>query len=116
MALTLSADPLPLRLDEGGTYRVGDSGVRLDSVVFLHNRGSSPEQIVREFPTTELEDVRAVVAYYVQHRAEVDAYIEEREREADKIKETLRREGRLLPESTAREIRRRFEELQRRGG
>jgi uncharacterized protein (DUF433 family) len=89
MTLTLAADPLPIRLDEGGTYRVGATRVRLDSVVYLYNQGSSAEQIVGEYPSLKLADVHAVISYYLRHRAEVDAYIREREVEAEALRERV---------------------------
>jgi len=95
MPLALAADPLPLRLDKGGTYRVGKTRVRLDSVVFAFNSGSAPEQIVRDFPSLELADVHSVIGYYLHHRSEVDAYLATRKEEADK----LRAEIEALPQT-----------------
>jgi uncharacterized protein (DUF433 family) len=89
MVLAIAADPLPLHLDEGGTYRVGKTRVRLDTVVFAYNHGSSAEQIVSEFPSLELADVHAVISYYLRHKPEVDAYLQQREREADELREQL---------------------------
>jgi len=116
MALTLSADPLPLRLDEGGTYRVGPSRIRLDSVVFLYNRGSSAEQIVREFPTLELADVHAIIGYYLRHKADVDAYIQENEMAAEEIRKELEAGGHFMPPEFGAEIKRRFHERYGRKG
>jgi uncharacterized protein (DUF433 family) len=96
MTLTLAADPLPLRLDSGGTYRVGPTRVRLDSVVYLHNQGSSAAQIVTAFPSLELADVYAVISYYLRHKSDVDAYVAERERIAEELKRQLESEGRLV--------------------
>ena len=110
MTLTLLADPLPLRLDDGGTYRVGPTRVRLDSVVYLYNHGSSAEQIVREFPSLELADVHAVIGYYLRHKADVDAYIQEREAAAEQIQKELEVGGHLMPPEKAAEIKRRFQE------
>jgi uncharacterized protein (DUF433 family) len=111
MTLTLSADPLPIRLDEGGTYRVGESGVRLDTVVYAYTHGSSAEQIVREFPTLALQDVYAVIAYYLNHRSEVEAYLEARRQAALETKAALERDGYVVSDEKKAEIRRRFEEL-----
>jgi len=110
MPLTISADPLPLRLDEGGTYRIGPTRVRLDSVIYLFNQGSSAAQIVSEYPSLELADVHAVISYYLRHKTEVDEYLRQREREADELRLQLETEGRLMPRDTAAEIKRRFEE------
>lgn len=114
MTLTLAADPLPLRLDSGGTYRVGPTRVRLDSVVYLHNQGSSAAQIVSEFPSLELADVYAVISYYLRHKPEVDAYLAERERTAEALKRQLESEGRLMSPEKAAEIKQRFIERQNR--
>ncbi len=89
MTLTIAADPLPLRLDEGGTYRVGPTRVRLDSVVYLFNQGSSAAQIIGEFPSLELADVHAVISYYLRHKTEVDDYVRQREQEADKLQAVI---------------------------
>jgi uncharacterized protein (DUF433 family) len=115
MTLTLAADPIPLRLDEGGTYRVGSSGVRLDTVVYAYNHGSAVEEIARDYPTLKLQDVYAVIAYYLNHRADVDAYVEERQRHAAALKAALERDGFVMSDEKAAEIRQRFEERQRRG-
>lgn len=114
MTLTLAADPLPLRLDQGGTYRVGPTRIRLDSVVYLHNQGSSAAQIVSEYPSLELADVHAVISYYLRHKAEVDAYLIERERVAAEMRRRLESEGRLMSSEKAAEIKRRFVERQNR--
>jgi uncharacterized protein (DUF433 family) len=89
MTLTLAADPLPLRLDENGTYRVGPTRIRLDTVVFAHNQGSSPEHIVSEFPSLELADVHAVICYYLRHKSEVDSYLQQREAEATALRNKI---------------------------
>ena len=86
MTLTITTTPLPLRLDKGDTYRVGNTRVRLDTVVFAYNAGSSAEQITGDYPGLELADVHSVIAYYLRHKAEVDAYITAREQEAARLR------------------------------
>ena len=89
VTLAIAADPPPLRLDRGGTYRVGATRIRLDTVVFAYNSGISPEQIAEEFPTLALADVHAVIAYYLRHRGEVDAYLKAREVEASSLRSKI---------------------------
>lgn len=86
MTLTILADPLPLRLDKGNTYRVGSTRIRLDTIVLAYNSGSSAEQITRDYPGLKLADVHAVIAYYLHHKSEVDAYLAAREVEAAKLR------------------------------
>jgi uncharacterized protein (DUF433 family) len=82
MAQVLQADPLPLRLDEDGTIRVGDSRITLDVIVEDHERGLRPEQIVDEHDMLTLADVYGVIAYYMRHRDEVQDYLHRREEQA----------------------------------
>jgi uncharacterized protein (DUF433 family) len=88
MTFTIHTEQVPLRFDEHGVVRVGDSQVLLDVVVREYNNGAEPEAIAHGFPTLDLADVYAAIAYYLRHRREVDDYLQIRRQEA----ETLRRE------------------------
>jgi uncharacterized protein (DUF433 family) len=92
MTLTLSAMPPPLRLVEGDTLRVGNTRVPLERVIYAFNHGCAPEEIVHKYPTLELADVYAVIAYYLRHQEAVDEYVQERELEADEIERQIRAE------------------------
>ena len=46
MPLAIQTDPVPLRTDEHGVVRVGDSQVLLDIVIREFNNGSDAEGIV----------------------------------------------------------------------
>ena len=87
MTLTLHADPVPLRVDEAGTARVGSTRVTLDTVIQRFHQGDSPETLAQSFAPLPLADVYAVIGYYLRHRAEVDAYLLRQEREADAFRE-----------------------------
>jgi uncharacterized protein (DUF433 family) len=86
MSLVIEAPPVPLRVDENGVLRVGQTRVPLDTVVYSFNQGASPEEIVLSYSTLELADVYAVINFYLYNRAEVDAYINGREEEAARIR------------------------------
>ncbi len=86
MAFVISPDPVPLRIDEGGSVRVGKTRVTLDTVITAFLLGNSPEEIANSFPSLDLADVYAVVAYYLRHRPEVEAYLEEGERKAEEVR------------------------------
>jgi uncharacterized protein (DUF433 family) len=64
MPLTIHSDPVSLRTDEYGVIRVGDSQVVLDIVIREFNNGADPEGIVHGYPTLNLADVYAAIAYY----------------------------------------------------
>lgn len=86
MSLAIEAPPVPLRTDEHGVMRVGDTRVPLDTVVYSFNQGASPEEIVMSYPSLGLGDVYAVVNYYIHNRTEVDAYLSKREADATQIR------------------------------
>ena len=80
--LPLHADTPPLRVDEGGVVRVGKTRVSLDLVVEQYENGMTPEDMVRAYDTLVLADVHAVIAYYLAHLDEVQAYLKRRNGEA----------------------------------
>jgi uncharacterized protein (DUF433 family) len=86
MSLVIEAPPVPLRIDEQGVLRVGQTRVPLDTVVHAFHEGASPEEIVMSYTTLALTDVYAVINYYLYNRAEVDAYLRQREAEATRIR------------------------------
>ena len=84
--LPLQAEPPPLRVDEGGAVRVGQSRVSLDLVVEQYENGMAPEDMVRVYDTLVLADVHAVIAYYLRHHDEVRAYLKRRAEEAEALR------------------------------
>ncbi len=89
MTIALHADPVPLRVDESGTIRVGSSRVTLDVLLADYRSGLSPEEIVRQLDTLDLADVYAAIAYYHRHRREVDEYLSRREADAEALRRDI---------------------------
>jgi uncharacterized protein (DUF433 family) len=85
----LVAEPPPLRLDEGGVFRVGATRVRLDTVITAFQNGCSAEEIQRKYPSLGLDDTYAVLTYYFWNRERVDAYLEERRRLAEEVRQEI---------------------------
>ncbi|MCS6919065.1 MAG: DUF433 domain-containing protein [Fimbriimonadales bacterium] len=79
----LRAPDLPLRLDESGALRVGDTRVTLETILAEFQQGSSPEMIVLNYPTLQLEQVYALLTYYLYNRTVFETYLQEAERAAD---------------------------------
>lgn len=88
MTLMVAADPIPLRVDETGTVRVGGTRLTLDTLISYHRQGHTPESIAEGFPGLSLADAYTAIGYYLNHRDELDAYLRVREEQA----EALRRE------------------------
>lgn len=82
VALPLTPLLSPLRVDDAGVVRVGATRVTLDTVIGTYRDGNTAEEIVQQYPTLQLAHVHAVIAYYLTHQPEVDAYLRERQRDA----------------------------------
>jgi uncharacterized protein (DUF433 family) len=89
MTLTFAPEPVPLRIDEHGVARVVGSRITLDTIVDSFENGEYPEKIVNSFPTLKLADVYAIIAYYLRHRPEVDAYMEEGRQQAAALRREI---------------------------
>jgi uncharacterized protein (DUF433 family) len=83
--LTLIAETPPLEA-RSGAMRIGGTRVTLDSVVCAFNQGCTANDIQRKFPTLSLAEIYAVVAYYLRHREEIDAYLAQRQAEAEELR------------------------------
>jgi uncharacterized protein (DUF433 family) len=71
-----------VRQDEG-VYRVGDTRISLDSLVYLFREGMSAESMVDSYPLLTLEQVHGAIAFYLGNQEEADAYLADGERAAD---------------------------------
>jgi uncharacterized protein (DUF433 family) len=65
---------------DGGYYLVG-TRISLDSVVYSFNEGQSPDAIQADFPSLKRAQVYGAIAFYLDHQADIDAYLAETERE-----------------------------------
>ena len=72
----------------GGKARIAGHRIRvLDVVVWHEKRGLSPDEIVAMFPGITLADVHAALAYYFDHRDEVEEDIRREEHPAESLKD-----------------------------
>ena len=58
-----------------GAYRITDSRVSLDSVVYAWRDGLSPESIQENFPVLTLEEVYGAITFYLANHKEIDKYL-----------------------------------------
>jgi uncharacterized protein (DUF433 family) len=77
---------IPLRMDAHGALRVGGTQVTLDVLMDAYDQGATPEQITQKFGELRLDDVYAVITYYLRHTVEVRAYLAARSHEADDLR------------------------------
>lgn len=97
-------DPPPLRVDESGTIRVGNTRITLDVLLGYLLGGVTPEQVVSEawYPALSLAEVHGVLAYYYRYRAEVDEYLRGRREEADQRQKEIEASQPTIAEVKAR--------------
>ncbi|MFO1433282.1 MAG: DUF433 domain-containing protein [Candidatus Competibacteraceae bacterium] len=85
MNVVIQTEAPPLRQDSKGALRVGTSRVLLELIIRAFQDGATPEAIVQRYPTTTLPDIYAVIAYYLSHREDVEAYLAKREQQAGEV-------------------------------
>ena len=87
----------------GSKARIAGHRIRVQDVVIWHEKlGMSPDEIVHDYPTITLADVHAALAYYWDHRDEIEhaiaeehALVEEfRRNDSGPLIEKLKRRGR----------------------
>lgn len=86
MILAIVAEPAPLQANEDGVILVGKTRVTLDTVVAVFNQGATAEEIVYRYPSLNLADVYATIAFYLKHQSEVGAYLQQRRQQAQEIR------------------------------
>jgi uncharacterized protein (DUF433 family) len=86
--LPTTAD-IPLFTDPHATIRVRGTRVMLDTIVTAFQAGATPEEIAQKFPTVALADVYQIIAHYLNHTTEIDAYLSQRQDEAAALKREI---------------------------
>jgi uncharacterized protein (DUF433 family) len=92
MNTVIQPEAPPLRVDESGAIRVGNTRVLMVLVVRAFQDGVPPEEIVQRYDTLALADVYGVIAYYLRHRAEVEQHLAEYERKGDELQRQIEAE------------------------
>jgi len=92
-----------LTRDADGWIHFKGHRVGLENIVFLYNQGYSPEMLLSEYPSLPLADIHKAIAFYLEHRSDVDQYAATGNREIE--------QHRALPSATPslEELRRRAE-------
>lgn len=61
-----------------GVYYVPETRISLDSIVYAFREGCSPETIREDFEGLTLAHVYGAIAFYLDHQADIDAYLLQR--------------------------------------
>lgn len=80
---------VPFIVTESDTIRIADSHVSLDSVLHHFKLGAPAEQIALSFPTLKLADIYTAIAFYLNHRDDVEEYLRRQDAEADALWEQI---------------------------
>jgi uncharacterized protein (DUF433 family) len=75
---------------ENGAYRIADTRVSLDSIVYAYKRGELAEAIGQSFPSLTLGQVHGAIAFYLSNREMIDEYLRQGEIEYVKMRQQWR--------------------------
>ncbi|HEX3127413.1 MAG TPA: DUF433 domain-containing protein [Thermoanaerobaculia bacterium] len=89
MLSATAVEPIPLSTDADGAIRIAGTRITLTTVIDTFMTGASPEEIAQDFPVLRLDDIYAVITYYLRRREEVDAYLRERRARADAMRRQI---------------------------
>lgn len=81
----ITKQSVPLREDGHGGLRVGATRVTLEGVIYAWKNGATAEDIRQSYDTLQLADIYAVIAFYLTHETEVEAYLQRREKESEEM-------------------------------
>jgi uncharacterized protein (DUF433 family) len=70
----LTPNPVPV-VETNGVFRVAGTRVTLDTVLECFLDGATPEEIVQRYPALDLVAVYEVIAYYLRHQEQLNAYL-----------------------------------------
>jgi uncharacterized protein (DUF433 family) len=87
MPLSLATEPVPLTTDADGVVRAGKTRVTLDTIISAFTDGATAEEIACQYPTVQLADVYAIIAYYLRRPAEVETYLQQRKQQAEAVRQ-----------------------------
>lgn len=78
-------DSVPLVQLENGAVRVRDSRVTLETIVIRMRMGDTIERIHSGYPTVSTSQIKDILAWYFDNKADVDEYIRQIEEETERI-------------------------------
>ncbi len=89
-----------------GSVRLTGHRIALEHLVYFYNQGYAPEMILGQFPSLSLALIHKVIAYYLEHQAEIDSDMSARETDISKQRATA-----MTTSPDLAELRRRVSQL-----
>ena len=86
----------PLRWDEAGGIRIGQSRVTLDSLLAAYHNGCTPEEIAIQYSVLSLAEIYAAITYYLTHRQQIDSYLAQRHQVAQQRRQQFAQDHNLV--------------------
>jgi len=82
-------DTVPLVQLENGAVRVRNSRVTLETIVIRMQVGDTIEDIHRGFPTVSVSQIKEILDWYHDNKAEADEYLQQVEEEGEKLRQWI---------------------------
>jgi uncharacterized protein (DUF433 family) len=82
-----STQTIPLYTSEEGYIRVAGTRIGLEIIIDAFNAGATPEEITYNYDTLQLPHIYSIVAYYLSHKPEVDAYLAQLDERTERIRQ-----------------------------
>ena len=86
MTLSIVAETAPLHENQDGVILVGNTRVTLDTVISVFQQGATAEEIAYRYPSLDLADIYAAIAFYLKHPSNVEAYLQQQQQQSQAIR------------------------------
>jgi uncharacterized protein (DUF433 family) len=83
---------IPLDRSAEGIIRVAGTRIGLEVIVDAFNAGASPEEIAYNYDVLQLAQIYSIIAYYLDNKVEVDAYLEQLDERIEQIRQQTERQ------------------------
>jgi len=80
---------VPLVQWENGSVRVQNSRVTLETIVHRMQMGNTAEEINDSFPTVSVTQIKEILAWYFDNKADADQYLQEVEEEGERLRRLI---------------------------
>jgi len=76
-----------VQLEKNGAVRVRDSRVTLETIVHRMQMGDTAEEIHDSFPTVSVTQIKEILDWYFDNKADADEYLRQVEEKGEKLRQ-----------------------------